>query len=1242
MRTRLIAVPLLCALFFGCSDGEIPPTGVPRIGLDGLEKRGAGLAAARLDGAAERVVDLREPTQLRWTLPRARLRSWTLDLDGRRLASGRARSGAEVSHRVDTSVPGTHQLRLGAVDVYGGMSSSGVTVHVRDRVAPEVSASGDRVATAGERLETSWRVEDDSPGAWVVTRDRRQVASGTFAAGGATVSVPVDTRRAGRAAYILVATDAAGQSTRAQANVEVVTAIDRCGTIDRPGAYALGADLGGRGTCLVVEADGVRLDCRGHAVGGVTVRGAEVEVRNCVSTRLPIVFSRTLGGEARGNEAGRIELELARDVAVVDNAVGEVRLVRSSDVLVRGNEGRSVSLASSRGNTIEGNTLRGGRVGLTLESSDENVVTGNLVQGQEAVMGLVSSAHNLLVDNAFEGRAPMPGEDNTWSGSREARRNVLGGPVVGGNYWASYRGVDRDGDGIGETPFGADRAPLTRSRTASAEGFGASIMVTGFGAMALSIEPVVDPTLAAYGVAAPGRVGQIVDLRASTAFVRAEIALSYDPAATGGRDETRLRLYWWDEDLLRWRKVAGSGVDLANHQVVGSVDHFTNFGCFDETEIDHDDACGEPCALDEAGVYDGPTPFDGGPDYKAYGCAIGADHGRWEWIDHDPTTDPDTGDLLAATDQGWFKGCYDGDYNVYVTDPYVVASSVYMYSYKVTSVQQDLSSSAPEWPPVDVGQCVEMHDVCGKLPGLLTEQHCGPEFPEADHDFDEVPNWLDEDHPQYGQLRTEYVDCKDHLGEDDALCLDGRCVLTSQLIDLRVGVVPGEAASGGCVRSFSFEMCNDGLGIASGPFELTVVANGVTIPWVHQGAIPPGGCVLFEAPTLLHILNFGADLDQAVEITVTLDTGADLAETDETNNAKTASVYTGEAYLTDDGVVCNSTCGDSDGGKVPTTAGGLTYIDNGTPGTKNDWCYNNGTSVAEYFCKPIVPLANGLFSDAHGLDYVDCQYLFEPAGKCVQGECVPALMEPTCVDLEGEKDFMVEGSIQTTDFEGNEGGQTDACKTGCIEVCIFGLCDEVCGESPDVLVEWYCDGANEIGQSQNVSCYKQSPPMVCQSGACVLFEGDDQSGCSRPLDPGYDPFVKGYTFETKLQGEEITLPDACVGNKVRQWFCAGADGITPTFEDFNCPAVGALCDDGACVTADPSEKACVEVGDTGIEANVLGGYTSTNAIGVQSSGQDYCTGNGLLVEYHCAGVDLKQTFINCADDGQTCQDGVCQ
>jgi hypothetical protein len=146
------------------------------------------------------------------------------------------------------------------------------------------------------------------------------------------------------------------------------------------------------------------------------------------------IAGNSLGTDASGtvilpNFAG-ISLEAAEHNAIQGN-------------LVSGSQAASISLASfdwdkpgANSNWLRANRIMQNKVGIAVGGGEGNIIVGN---------GFINNSNN-----AYD-----RGHNNRWDdGAR-------------GNYWSNYRGEDKNGDGIGDTPFnvspnGIDTHPLIK------------------------------------------------------------------------------------------------------------------------------------------------------------------------------------------------------------------------------------------------------------------------------------------------------------------------------------------------------------------------------------------------------------------------------------------------------------------------------------------------------------------------------------------------------------------------------------------------------------------------------------------------------------------------------------------------------------------------------------------------------------------------------------------------------------
>lgn len=105
-----------------------------------------------------------------------------------------------------------------------------------------------------------------------------------------------------------------------------------------------------------------------------------------------------------------------------------------------------IYLEASSGNVLDGNTVnKSVNNGLSLSGSASNTVTTNTIT-DNGVSGisLSSSGDNLIYNNYFNNANNVNlGTDNSniWSTTATAGVNIVGGPVLGGNYWATPQGT---------------------------------------------------------------------------------------------------------------------------------------------------------------------------------------------------------------------------------------------------------------------------------------------------------------------------------------------------------------------------------------------------------------------------------------------------------------------------------------------------------------------------------------------------------------------------------------------------------------------------------------------------------------------------------------------------------------------------------------------------------------------------------------------------------------------------------
>ncbi|MDQ1251763.1 MAG: hypothetical protein QG646_874 [Euryarchaeota archaeon] len=128
------------------------------------------------------------------------------------------------------------------------------------------------------------------------------------------------------------------------------------------------------------------------------------------------------------------------------------------------NSNYGILISHSNNNTISRNTANRTTRGIHLDSSSSNNVSGNIA-ASNSVSGFYmcrASHRNYFYNNYANNliNADINNTDTIWNFSKTVGENIVGGPYIGGNFWASPLGdgfsqtaQDKDGDGIADLPY---------------------------------------------------------------------------------------------------------------------------------------------------------------------------------------------------------------------------------------------------------------------------------------------------------------------------------------------------------------------------------------------------------------------------------------------------------------------------------------------------------------------------------------------------------------------------------------------------------------------------------------------------------------------------------------------------------------------------------------------------------------------------------------------------------------------
>lgn len=315
--------------------------------------------------------------------------------------------------------------------------------------------------------------------------------------------------------------------------------------IDMPGTYLLDRDIIDCQNTVGIEirASNVVFDGQGHLISGLNRGGSAgifvskdpdnpltgVTIKNVNVNRWDygIYYLNANTGviqEVRttGNEKYGIVLYAeSSGNTIVDNMLSDngdgIYLTTSSNgntirnTSIRGNRNHGISIFDSTSNVLESNSITGASIcgvmfftansntltsstitgdtyGIQIYHSDSNILKNNTITGSTGAgvyldQSQENSIYNNYFKNLYNALVEGTGTQNTWNHERITGTNIVGGPSIGGNYWATPSGngfsethADNNHDGFCEEGYAipieldeknTDKAPLVISPSSS-------------------------------------------------------------------------------------------------------------------------------------------------------------------------------------------------------------------------------------------------------------------------------------------------------------------------------------------------------------------------------------------------------------------------------------------------------------------------------------------------------------------------------------------------------------------------------------------------------------------------------------------------------------------------------------------------------------------------------------------------------------------------------------------------------
>lgn len=195
-------------------------------------------------------------------------------------------------------------------------------------------------------------------------------------------------------------------------------------------------------------------------VSNCTINGSNIGIRITESGSINII-----NNNIHNNTQDGISISAAGNVVISGNTINdniENGIYTSSlnpgsifNNIIQ-NNGNGINASFSNGFTLFGNTISGNTQGIYFDTSTASIHTNHIINNDEGIVFDSASNNevfNNYIDNTNDISFSGSTSNNQWNTTQTPGINIIGGPNIGGNYWADYTEIDEDGDGFGEEAY---------------------------------------------------------------------------------------------------------------------------------------------------------------------------------------------------------------------------------------------------------------------------------------------------------------------------------------------------------------------------------------------------------------------------------------------------------------------------------------------------------------------------------------------------------------------------------------------------------------------------------------------------------------------------------------------------------------------------------------------------------------------------------------------------------------------